>query len=513
MHQHQTRRRARAGLAAMALVATSATLAPFAGSAGAVVADPDVTTGPSTTVRPYVLPVADGVEIRSLLTVDDQPAGNGRAMVGVPDGLGVTRRGDRAVVLMNHELRNTAGAVRDHGQIGAFVSRNVVDPDTGKVLATSDLIQAVRFWDYAGARWGAVPSGAASAAFNRFCSGSLSDPGVLRSGHLGFGGQLYFANEEAGDEGRVFGVTLWGQATQLPRLGLFSWENTNVADTDSAATVVVGNEDGGSGQLRIYVGRKTAAGSAVQRAGLHNGLLNVLDVVDQSVSTDAEFRAAYGKGVAVPVRPSRIEWNATGAEQNLEAEQKGLALNRIEDGAFDPKHPGDYYFITTEGGDTTEAEPGVSRDGGGLWRLRFKDVSRPAAGMSLTLLLDGSEQPLLNKPDNMDIDRRGHLLIQEDPGGNDHVARVLAYDLASKRIATLAQFDPDHFAPGATAAPATTDEESSGILDVADTFGGGTFLFDAQVHTADGLSDPVTQVEHGQLLSMHVDWSEVFGSR
>ena len=47
----------------------------------------------------------------------------------------------------------------------------------------------------------------------------------------GYRGQLYFGNEEVGDEGRVFGVTIDGQAQQLPRLGLFSWENTLVADT------------------------------------------------------------------------------------------------------------------------------------------------------------------------------------------------------------------------------------------------------------------------------------------
>jgi hypothetical protein len=30
------------------------------------------------------------------------------------------------------------------------------------------------------------------------------------------------------------------------------------------------------------------------------------------------------------------------------------------------------------------------------------------------------------------------------------------------------------------------------------------------VHTSAGLSDPARQVEHGQLLSMTVDWDEVF---
>jgi hypothetical protein len=49
-------------------------------------------TGPSTTTDPYVLPVADGVEVTSLLTVET-PTDAGSAsdvyeMVGIPDGLG-----------------------------------------------------------------------------------------------------------------------------------------------------------------------------------------------------------------------------------------------------------------------------------------------------------------------------------------------------------------------------------------------------------------------------------------
>ena len=64
-------------------------------------------TGPSTNVPPYVLPVAPGVQVTSLLTVDDQPAGNGVHMVGIPDGMGIQADDDHVVALMNHELRST----------------------------------------------------------------------------------------------------------------------------------------------------------------------------------------------------------------------------------------------------------------------------------------------------------------------------------------------------------------------------------------------------------------------
>jgi hypothetical protein len=476
--------------------------------------------GPSTTVAPYVLPAHAGVSVTSLLTVDDAARPDpGVDMVGVPDGLGAFEQDDDVVVYMNHEFSASAGVVRAHGQKGSFVSRNVIDPATGQVLETRDLIHEVAYWDYATGTYAAAATAPFPSAFSRFCSGSLTDPGQLDGpggSRYGYGGQVYFANEENGDNGRSFGVTDDGRATQLPRLGLFSWENTLAADTGTRSTVVIGNEDGGSGQLRVYTGKKEKSGSPVDRAGLTNGSLAVIDVADQAVSTDAQYRAAYGKGQAVPVVLHGIDWTKSGAAQNADAAASGLSLNRIEDGAFDPRHPDDYYFLTTEGGSTASVENDpvtgapVSRDGGGLWRLRFDNVKDPAEGATLELLLDGTEAPYLNKPDNMDIDHAGHLLIQEDPGGNAHLARVLAYDLASGSIATLAQFDPAHFAPGATAAPSTIDEESSAIIDVADLMGEGTFLFDAQVHTSAGLSDPVRQVEHGQLLSMTVDWGSVF---
>jgi hypothetical protein len=504
----------------MNLFRTSAGVSAFtcllvaAGPAGAVAP----VTGPSTSVSPYVLPASDAVALTSLLTVDDQDRPDpGVDMVGIPDGLGAYRQGRNLVLLMNHEFVATAGEVHDHGETGAFVSRNVIDPVTGRVKNTGDLIQDVAYYDYASGAYVPAPT-SGTPQFNRFCSGSLSDPGVLydKRSKSGYRGQFYFGNEENHPEGRTFAVTKDGLATQLPRLGLAAWENTLVADTRDDETVVIGTDDNASGQLRIYVGEKQRKGSRVARAGLTNGELHVLDVKDQAITTDAGYRTAYGAGQQVPVRANQIDWDATGAAQETESVARGMTLNRIEDGEFDPKHPNDFYFLTTEGGDKTSVENDpvtgapITRDGGGLWRLRFADVSRPSAGMTLELLLDGTEAPYLNKPDNMDIDSRGHVLIQEDPGSNAHLARVLAYEIASGDIAVLAQFDPARFASGATGDPATIDEESSGIIDVANLMGRGTFLLDAQAHTSAGLSDPGRQVEHGQLLRMKVNWDAVF---
>lgn len=524
------RRAARHSAATIVAVATLAI-----GASPAFAAPPSTATGPSTTTAPYVLPVPDDVKITSLLTVGDAgAASNGYELVGIPDGIGLSRHNDKVIVYLNQELRDAQGIVRRHGATGAFVSRWVIDRKTLEVKAGSDLIDpGVRFWDYpngtyvtTGARFADLA--AQDATFGRFCSGTLSAPGLFYDRHSGKGyqGQIYFANEEDGDNGRTFAVTTDGQATAFPRIGLFSWENTVPADNDGKTTLVMGNEDGpgDASQLRAYVGIKQSHGDPVTQAGLTNGLSYVIDAANSAVTNDATWRSTYGKGVPAPVSLTNVPWSLTGALQNSLATTGGLSLNRIEDGTWDPRHPNDFYFLTTEGGQT--GGTGLdARDGGGLWRLRFKDIDKPFAGAWLTLLLDGSEslggtEPKINKPDNLGIDRHGNLLIQEDPGGNNHVARIIAYRLKDGALGVVARFDEARFGAASSGSPdfLTIDEESSGIVDGEATFGKGTFLFDAQVHTANGLpagTGPGTVqelVERGQLLLLKIrDWDEVYG--
>ncbi|MBA2700249.1 MAG: DUF839 domain-containing protein [Chloroflexi bacterium] len=531
------RQRSIAGLVGLAAVTLA--VSPVLAAEPSLSTESTVRTGPSTSTSPYVLPVADGVRITSVLTVADSgAAGNGYEMVGIPDGLGLSRQNGRTVLFMNHELRDQPdrpqGIVRRHGEIGAFVSRLVINPRTLKVTHGSDLIDpGVRFWDYPNGEY--VTTGPRFAdlaeqqtSFGRFCSGTLSDPGVFfneRTGR-GYHGQLWFANEEDGDNGRTFGVTTDGRATALPRHGLFSWENTVPADNRSDTTLVMGQEDGpGDGsQLWAYVGTKQRNGSAVRRAGLTNGLNYAFDAADPAITTDAEWRAANPRGVSGAVSLVNIPWSQTGAAQAEQAQAQALNLNRIEDGHWDPNNPNDFYFLTTEGGETS-GEGLDARDGGGLWRLSFENIERPSQGATLTLLLDGSEslgadEPKMNKPDNMTIDSRGNLLIQEDPGGNNHLARILAYRIDDGALGVVARFDAALFGPGATEDPhrLTIDEESSGIIDTERLLGRGTFVFDAQIHTAKGLPegtgpDTVQEyVERGQLLVMKVrNWDDIYG--
>ena len=141
---------------AVPAVALLATLALSAGSASAA----PTQAGPSTATDPYVLPVADGVETTSIFTVSDAlAAGNGYEMTGIPDGLGAVEQGRNLIVYMNQELNQTAGAVRRHGERGAFVSRLVldrIDPESevGIGLGSNP---GVQYWDYPNGTFSAAP--------------------------------------------------------------------------------------------------------------------------------------------------------------------------------------------------------------------------------------------------------------------------------------------------------------------------------------------------------------------
>jgi hypothetical protein len=469
--------------------------------------------GPSTTTEPYVVPAASGVHIRSLLTVEDEgSASNGYELTGVPDGLGAAADSDGGFTLyMNHELEGGAGAVRRHGQPGAHVSTFRIDAETFEVVEGSDTIDpGVRYWNYVTRRYQATasPGGrnprqpgdvfpAQRDALAKFCSSTLSAPGQFTSAGSGYPGQIYLTNEETDDEGRVFGVLPDGTAQQLPRLGLFSGENTKPAYNRSDTTLAIGTEDTPVGQLHVYVGTKQSDGNAFDRAGLTNGARYVLDVADEDVSADGEFRDAYEKGTPAEFDLAEVDWDQSGERQNAEAETEGLTLDRPEDGAWDPSRPDTFYFTTTEGG----AGADRTRDGGGLWRVTFDDIERPRLGGTIELVLDGSEAPHLNRPDNIDIDASGNLLIQEDPDDQPHLARIVAYDTETGARGVLATFDSDRFGEGG-ANVITHDEESSGIIDAQHVIGAGWFLFNAQVHTPS--ADP-DYVELGQLLAMKVD--------
>ena len=294
--------------------------------------------GPSTTVSPYVLPRADGVEITSLLTVGDLPATNGYKMVGIPDGLGArnSATAGKLELFMNHELASNQGIVaraRPDRRVRLEPHDRQGDAGRGQRQGPRPDAGDISYWNYPAGAYQATPSPAGGpfaaqpAPFNRFCSGTLTDPGQLLnaiSGN-GYSGQIYFGNEEGGNESRTFGILADdGTTKQLPRLGLFSWENTIPARQPLGhdARPRPGGRRRGPDLGRTSARRRTPATRSTG-PGLTNGTNNVVDLLDEAVDTDAEFRATYGKGVPVPFNLDPVDWNQPGSAQNAEAATDG----------------------------------------------------------------------------------------------------------------------------------------------------------------------------------------------
>jgi hypothetical protein len=99
----------------------------------------------------------------------------------------------------------------------------------------------------------------------------------------------------------------------------------------------------------------------------------------------------------------------------------------------------------------------------------------------------------MSKPDNITVTEDGkYILIQEDPGNNSLLARVIAYRVSDSKLAVVAQFDANQFLKSGSEF-ITEDEESSGIIDVTKMLAkaGDTnsyFFFNAQIHATGAIA-------------------------
>jgi hypothetical protein len=236
----------------------------------------------------------------------------------------------------------------------------------------------------------------------------------------------------------------------------------------------------------VYAGHKTVSANPIEAAGLTNGELFGIQV---SGLTNETGSTVIPDDTPFTVHPFGDVSTKMGAEIELASTANGVtAFQRPEDGAWDPSNTNDFYFVTTA------TFTGLSR----LWRLRFTAAARPELGGTISMLLDGTEGQRMM--DNLTINRRGQIFIQEDPGARDHLATIWRYTIATDTLRAVARPDPERFTstePGFL----TNDEESSGIIDASDILGEGWFLLDVQAPYAIG--DPEL-VAGGQLLALHV---------
>jgi hypothetical protein len=441
-------------------------------------------TGPTSSQSPYLVPApsAVGVQTVSLLTVGDSVGGY--RMAGIPDGLGVYKRGPFArnfALLSNHELQPTAGEVHTHGATGAFVSYWGINPVDKSVFLGRDLIASV------------VTTG--PQALGRLCSGDLAARIAYWPQATPTSAEpiIFLSGEEVGAEGRAFAHVVTGANARtsydLPYLGKYSWENAVARPYASTKTVVIGTDDSTPGQVYVYIGDKQATGSVVQRAGLGGGIVYGVKVPNVPL----EDRTTAINGATRFELASLGDVSAkTGADLQADSVTAGVTeFLRPEDGSWDAANPRDFYFVTTDRFDTT-ANPGRSR----LWRLRFDNVDAPELGGDIEILLDGTEGQQMM--DNLCLDRNGNVIIQEDPGNQAHIAKIWQYTIATDTLKLIAEHDPARFVTGG-ASFITQDEESSGIIDASDFLGHGWFIAAVEGHTPH--PDPAL-VEFGQFVAI-----------
>jgi hypothetical protein len=454
----------------------------------------------------YVLSKNAAVDIKVIATVGD--AVTGTMVRGIPDGMGAYDNGRGGISLLSvHEVSTgNALALKSKSATspwGTSITKFTVSKTTKSVTSVQSFIQKVNFYNYATGKYqetpeGSAPVGATPGFFDwgisRFCSATYAAAGTFIHNGIGYAGGLFLSGEETGDESRGFAFDEDGTGYQLPRMGMLSFENLMPSLKPGPNTVVIASEDGSAtdSQLYVYAGKKQSTGTAIDQAGLTNGDLHVMNI--PTIKSDNLFRTTVGKNKKMPAEFVKVNWNTTTSAFATESREKGTTMARVEDGHWDPSNPNVFYFLTTESNKDpvatapNPATPTVSRDGGALWRLTFKDSQNPAAGAELELLLNGGESLYLSKPDNLTVTEDGkYLLIQEDPGNNAALARIVAYRVSDGKMAVVAQFDANKFITGGSEFM-TQDEESSGIIDATKLLAkpGDTnsyFFFNAQVHT------------------------------
>ncbi len=451
--------------------------------------------GPSSSKLPYQSIYKDaptGTKLVSIMTVGDSVGGY--KLAGIPDGLGAFDNGDGTfTIVLNHEHGAGVGSTRAHGSNGAFVSKWIVSKDVNdmKVISGGDLIQRLHLWDRVNTTYVTYYTTTPfTTGLSRFCSADMAAPTAFYNSKTGKGtkARILMNGEESGADGRPMAHIVTGpeagNSYDLPYLGKSSWENYVACPHESDTTIAIGTDDGTDGQVYVYVGVKKTTGNEVEKAGLTGGKLygiKINGMIGESGPTvikDSVFTLADLGNIR----------DSSGDHINTKSNNLGvMKFLRPEDGAWDPTHPNDFYFLTTN----AVGQP--SR----MYRVRFNDLGNPAAGGKISAVLDGTEGQIMM--DNMTIDNWGHALIQEDQGSDTTLAATWQYNLSTGAFTKILVHDTAMFYPKPTAHASfmTTNEEASGLLDVQHILGAGWFIGSDQIH----VKRPGELVEDGQLFA------------
>ena len=423
---------------------------------------------------------------------------------GLPDGLGVRpgRRKGLIDVYVAHEQSTVA--FRDN--------QDFQDSSISRVTLGTWGKQRARVMD---AEVAMEPDG-----FLRFCSASMATPAE------GMDDYVFFTGEETSDtvDGvqRGFAVALnteTGHATSIPGMGRLNHENTVLVPGGWDELALLTTDDtfsAGTSQLYMYLAddqdaifadtgslyafRVTGSNGTplADAADPFNGANDYLDL-DVGEAFQGEF-IPVPREVAVGDQDALEDWsNDNNVFQSI----------RLEDVAYDPRNPLVVYIADT-GGSRVNPDPETGRmhrpadtdglaDNGRVFKM-VMNANDPTIVDSLTILADGDAVDSdvyvpFRHPDNLDTSRKS-LMIQED---------------ASETLIWQYHFSQDSWRP--VASVVNPSGESTGIVDVSEWFGGGTWLVNVQGHgvnvDVDTTTIPGTTIkrESGQLLLMRIPGS------
>jgi len=519
----------------------------------------------------YLVPAQGGVVIKPIATAGDSytsgaPVAGGagatgkQVLPGLPDGLGAWLNGSSLNLISNHEFPAANGIARTHGATGAFLIKLTLN--TAGNLAVTD-IRDVITTVYRATRTSGAPTFATNSAyaFSRFCSADLPAATAMFNATTSMGvptttARLFFNGEETAGKSPLMHVvdgTFAGQSVELPALGQLNYENLLACPTAQDKTVIIGQDDNSvtNSFVTVWVGNKgalpgspTNALDYAAAAGLTSGKLYVVKA-GTAATEDVTTRVGAAKGTAVAFTLAELgtagdvsttTWQYVAGTTptdplRVDAASKGTKFFRPEDGAWDPTTGGVYYFVTTHQiDDTKDGLNGLTTNGAlpatgtasvpqtgrsRLWKLVFTDITNPAAGGTITCLIDGSEDPGPQMMDNLTVDTHGRIILCEDPGGTaDFSARLWLYDIATATLTVIAKHDPANNGDLGRGSPAVSggiirpnspfnrDEESSGVIDAEAFLGAGHFLIDVQNHATTGRTAEV--FEGGQYMDLFV---------
>jgi hypothetical protein len=462
----------------------------------------ETTTTHITDTEPYItLANSTNGSVIAIITSGDRVGDNNYEFAKIPDGIGAFITGpapnntDQTLnIFVNHELNN---GTYDEGF--AKVSNLELDQD-GRIIQADFAING-------------------SDPYKQFCSAYLVEG-------YGFEHPIYFTNEEVGDGivVAIDGVT--GETTEMPWLGKLKHENTiHVPYFYETAnkTVVLTFEDGDPTKSEVYM----YVADSPQDLLKGNGQLYVFSAEDNRYDTWDDIYYSDPDTIIGKFIP--LTWNHS-TQDEVELHEEAIEAGafqfiRTEDGAMDKRegHTNILYMADT-GSDADEDDlpipvghNGQEWDRGRMYKFTFTDPADPTS-VNLEVIMDGNDRrapgyaasldEAMVNPDNIDTSINT-LMIQEDrlegnrfnatmPYNVSNNAKILMVDLDSIDEGTAEMENVAYVNQIANQTSMHGEWESSGILDVSDFFGEGSWLSSVQAHTLE---------EGGQLLLLIVESS------